>query len=152
MEIEFQLTSEPIAEKIQPPPSPGTIGAWLEFRGVVRGEENGQPISALEYEAYPEMAEREIRRLLADISAKHPCQAAKVIHRVGVIPVGETAIYVGVASTHRAEAIALLAEFMDRLKQDVPIWKRRGIAAADCRPPKSERDSQNPALSERRYN
>jgi molybdopterin molybdotransferase len=124
MEIEIQITCEPIAETISPPPPSGVTGAWLEFRGVVRGEENGQSISALEYEAYPEMAGREIRRLLTEISARHPCMAAKVIHRVGVIPVGETAIYTGVASPHRGEAIALLAEFMDRLKQDVPIWKR----------------------------
>ena len=140
MEIEFQLTSEPIAEKIPPPQwwSSAKTGAWLEFRGVVRGEENGETISALEYEAYSEMTEREIRRLLQDISTRHLCLAAKVIHRVGIIPVGETAIYVGVASSHRAEAIALLAEFMDRLKQDVPIWKRRGIVAAVC-----DRRSQN---------
>ena len=128
MEIEIQLTDQPIAEKFLPPTQLGVVGAWLEFRGVVRGEENGQTIRALEYEAYPEMAGREIRRLLQEISARHPCRAAKVIHRVGVIPVGETAIYVGVASPHRGEAIALLAEFMDRLKQDVPIWKRRAIA------------------------
>jgi molybdopterin molybdotransferase len=132
MEIEFQLTSEPIAERISPPPALGTTGAWLEFRGVVRGGENGEQISALEYEAYPEMAEREVRRLLVDISTRLPCLAAKVIHRVGTIPVGETAIYVGIGSPHRAEAIALLAEFMDRLKRDVPIWKRRGIVAAVC--------------------
>ena len=129
MEIEFQLTSEPIAEKILPPQ--GWLfaknGAWLEFRGVVRGEENGQAICALEYEAYPEMAEREIRRLLEEIALRHPCLAAKVIHRAGIIPVGDTAIYVGVASPHRGEAIALLTEFMDRLKQDVPIWKRGAI-------------------------
>src|SRR5208282_5147767 len=147
MEIEVQLTGFPIVENIFPPvvprasrpfdenqklaggtPAPLSHGAWLEFRGVVRGEEKGQTISALEYEAYPEMADREIRRLLQEISARHPCQAVKVIHRVGVIPVGETSIYVGVASPHRGEAIALLAEFMDRLKQDVPIWKRRVIA------------------------
>jgi molybdopterin molybdotransferase len=128
MEIEIQLTDQPIAEKILSPGQPGTVGAWLEFRGVVRGAENGRTIRAIEYEAYPEMAGREIRRLLQDISARHPCRAAKVIHRVGVIPVGDTAIYVGVASPHRGEAIALLAEFMDRLKQDVPIWKRRAIA------------------------
>jgi molybdopterin molybdotransferase len=128
MEIEIQLTDRPIAEKIPPPGQPGAVGAWLEFRGVVRGEENGQTIHALEYEAYPEMAGREIRRLLQEISARHPCRAAKVIHRVGVIPVGETAIYVGVAAPHRGEAIALLAEFMDRLKQDVPIWKRQVLS------------------------
>jgi molybdopterin molybdotransferase len=135
MEIEFQLTSEPIAEKIPAPQgwllAKTAQGAWLEFRGVVRGEENGQAISALEYEAYPEMAEREIRRLLQEIATRHPCLAAKVIHRIGIIPVGDTAIYVGVASPHRGEAIALLAEFMDRLKQDVPIWKRRALPIGD---------------------
>jgi molybdopterin molybdotransferase len=127
MEIEIQLTSEPIAGKIYPPAQTGVHGAWVEFRGIVRDLENGGKISALEYEAYPEMAEREIRRLLEEISRKNPCLAAKVIHRVGIIPVGETAIYVGVAEKHRAEAIALLGEFMDRLKQDVPIWKRRAV-------------------------
>ncbi len=129
MEIEIQLTHGPIAETIPPPPSPGGHGAWLEFRGVVRGEENGGNISALEYEAYPEMATREIRRILESLGTKFPCLTAKVIHRVGVIPVGDTAIYVGVASPHRGEAIALLAGFMDRLKQDVPIWKRRALSS-----------------------
>jgi molybdopterin molybdotransferase len=132
MEIEIHLTTKPIAEKISPPPQFGAQGAWLEFRGIVRDEENGQKIIALEYEVYLEMAEREIRRLLAEISVKHPCLAAKVIHRTGIIHVGETAIYTGVAASHRAEAIALLAEFMNRLKQDVPIWKRRAIMAAAC--------------------
>lgn len=129
MVIEIQLTNGPIAGKLSPPAQIEYTGAWLEFRGVVRDLEDGKNISALEYEAYPEMAEREIRRLLETISEKNPCLAAKVIHRVGMIPVGETAIYVGVASPHRAEAIALLVEFMDRLKQDVPIWKCRAIAA-----------------------
>jgi molybdopterin molybdotransferase len=128
MEIEIRLTNEPIAEKICPPGSLGTRGAWLEFRGVVRAEENGQTISALEYEAYPEMAEREIRRILESLSAKCPCLAAKVAHRVGVIPVGETAIYVGVGAAHRGEAIGLLTEFMNQLKRDVPIWKARVLA------------------------
>ena len=127
MEIKIQLTDRPIAENILSPGQTDAVGAWLEFRGLIRGEENGQTIRAIEYEAYPEMAGREIRRLLQEIAVRHPCRAAKVIHRVGVIPVGETAIYVGVASPHRGEAIALLAEFMDRLKQDVPIWKRRAL-------------------------
>ncbi|MHB1308027.1 MAG: molybdopterin synthase catalytic subunit [Limisphaerales bacterium] len=112
-----------------PPAPPTGAGAWVEFRGVVRGEEDGQPIAALEYEAYSPMAEREMRRLIEEIAAAQPCLLAKVIHRVGVIPVGEAAIYVGVAGTHRAEAFTLLTQFMDRLKQDVPIWKRRALTA-----------------------
>ena len=129
MKIEIQLTTEPIAEKIFPPhrwPAAKT-GAWLEFRGIVRGDEDGQPIAAIEYEAYAQMVEREIRRLLEALADKYPCHAAKVIHRTGVIPIGETAIYVGVAGRHRAEAIALLTEFMNRMKQDVPVWKRRAL-------------------------
>lgn len=128
MEIEVQISRAPLAEQL-PSPVVAGLGAWVEFRGVVRGEENGQPIAALEYEAYSPMAEREIRRLLEELSAKHPCLRARVIHRVGIVPVGEAAIYVGIASAHRAEGFALLAAFMDRLKQDVPIWKRRALPA-----------------------
>jgi molybdopterin molybdotransferase len=139
MEIEIQLTNQPIAEKISPPDSVGMHGAWLEFRGVVRAKENGHAISALEYEAYPEMAEREIRRILESLSAGHPCLAVKIVHRVGVIPVGETAIYAGVASSHRGEAIALLTEFISLLKQDVPIWKARGLPVAQSENSKTKK-------------
>lgn len=145
MEIEIQLTNQLIAEKISPTNSAGTQGAWLEFRGVVRAEENGHAISALEYEAYPEMAEREIRRILESLSTRHPCLAVKVIHRIGVIPTGETAIYAGVASSHRGEAIALLTEFMNLLKQDVPIWKARALPAIQSE--KREAKKQPPSQS-----
>ena len=129
MHIDVQLTGQAIPEHIPPVDLAGKAGAWVEFRGVVRDKENDGNIAALEYEAYPGMALSEMRRLLAEISAQQPCLAARVIHRVGVIPVGETAIYVGIAGRHRAEAFAALAAFMDRLKLDVPIWKRRAIPA-----------------------
>ena len=127
MKIEIQLTTTPIV-----PPDParefsGSAGAYAEFSGRVRGLENGAAISALEYEAYSPMAENEMHRILAGLAAAHPCLAVKVIHRIGVVPVGETAIYVGIAARHREEAFALLAEFMNRLKRDVPVWKRRAL-------------------------
>lgn len=100
-----------------------SVGAWIEFTGLVRGEESGQRIAGLVYEAYQPMAELEMRRLLEELAVPHPCLSAHVIHRIGVVPVGEAAIYVGVASAHRAKGFALLMGFMDRLKQDVPIWK-----------------------------
>jgi molybdopterin molybdotransferase len=147
MEIDVQLTSAPIAEQL-PPESGSGIGAWAEFRGLVRGEENGQPIAALEYEAYSPMAGQEMRRILGDLAARYPCVSARVIHRIGIVPVGEAAIYIGVAGRHRAEAFALLGEFMDRLKQDVPIWKTRALAVV---PPASEpvgaRDSKAASAS-----
>lgn len=138
MDIEIQITGTVIPEKILPP-FQAAQGAWLEFRGVVRGEENGQTISALEYEAYPEMAGGEMRRILESLAMKHPCLAVRVIHRTGVIAVSETAIYVGVAASHRGEALALLTEFMNRLKQDVPIWKARALPEAQRGPATANR-------------
>lgn len=98
-------------------------GAMLEFYGTVRGTENADPITGLRYELYESMAEREIRRILMALQPQSPCQAVTIVHRYGVVPVGEAAIYVGILSAHRQEAFTLLSEFMDRLKQDVPIWK-----------------------------
>lgn len=127
MEIEIQITSQPVRGK-NSFPSAG-IGALAEFSGLVRGEENGRFIAALEYEAYSPMAERVMREIITEIGSRHPCLSVKVIHRIGIIPVGETAIYIAAAARHRAEAFAMLTEFMNRLKQDVPIWKRRALGA-----------------------
>jgi molybdopterin molybdotransferase len=128
MNIEIQITNDPIQSRRLPENYPA--GAIAEFSGVVRDLENGGKITALEYEAYSPMAEKEMRRILESLAEKFPCLAARVIHRIGIIPVGETAIYICIAAQHRGEAFAMLAEFMNRLKRDVPIWKRRGISAA----------------------
>ncbi len=101
------------------------------FSGLVRNEESGREIAALEYEAYSPMAERVMRDLINELGQRHRCQFVSVTHRIGIVPAGEAAIRVHVAARHRAEAFAMLAEFMNRLKQDVPIWKRRGLTAAE---------------------
>jgi molybdopterin synthase catalytic subunit len=129
MSLTIQLDPAPIPSALPAPFSGPAVGALAEFRGLVRGEENGHPIAALVYEAYQPMAEREIARILDALVTAHPCHAVHVRHRLGHIPVGECAIYIGVASRHRAEAFAVLAGFIDRLKQDVPIWKTGVIPA-----------------------
>lgn len=128
MQIEIEITSERFVQPgLKTGECAGRTGAWVEFSGVVRGEEAGQAIAALEYEAYHDMAIRVMREILEQQGSKHPCHFVRVIHRVGVVPVGEVAIWVGVAAGHRKEALATVTEFMDRLKLDVPIWKRRAI-------------------------
>ncbi len=69
-----------------------------------------------------------MRRILETLAEKFPCLAARVRHRTGIIPAGETAIYICITAQHRAEAFAMLAGFMDHLKQGVPIWKRRSLS------------------------
>ena len=125
--LRIELTEGPILPHNGQAPS--GCGASVEFLGVVRGEEDGQPIAALVYEAYRPMAEFQMERLVSELLIDFPCEAVQVTHRIGVVPVGETAIAVSVAARHRQEAFSFLAAFMDRLKQEVPIWKTRTIAA-----------------------
>ncbi len=123
MKIFIHVGPESIAQAQTAPFVDAGVGAVAEFRGLVRGEESGAVIGGLVYEAYQPMAEREIARIVEALAKAHPVAEVRVMHRIGRVAVGEAAIYVGVAAKHRAEAFALLAGFMDRLKQDVPIWK-----------------------------
>ncbi|MBC8040535.1 MAG: molybdenum cofactor biosynthesis protein MoaE [Opitutaceae bacterium] len=126
MHIEV-LISPAVIVPTTPPPRPDT-GALATFTGLVRGSENDQPISALVYEAYQPMAETVTHRILTELSLTHPCHSVLVQHRIGTVPVGSAAIHITVQAKHRAPAFALLAAFMDRLKQDVPIWKTDTVA------------------------
>lgn len=124
MLVEIQLVHDRIPCPMPWPSAPdGQTGSVVEFYGTVRNSENGRPISALQYEAYDSMAVKVMRRKLEELAARHPCQSVRVWHRLGAIPVGDAAIYVGVRSAHRVEGLALLTTFMDELKKDVPIWK-----------------------------
>lgn len=122
MKISVSITRDPIA--LAPPAgTDARAGAVVEFAGVVRGEEGGRQIEALEYEAYEAMAVAEMTRILEALAASHPCLTTDLVHRIGRVPVGEAAIVVRITARHRAEAFTLLSDFMDRLKADVPIWK-----------------------------
>jgi molybdopterin synthase catalytic subunit len=124
MEIEIILAQEPIAR-----PQTWTVpfgletGSLVEFYGIVRETEGVDKIPALHYEAYASMAEKVMREKIALLEQKHPCQAIRIVHRLGVVPKGESAIYVGIQSKHRREGFLFLQEFMDEFKKDVPIWK-----------------------------
>jgi len=102
---------------------PPGAGAVVRFEGRVRPEEKEAIIEALDYEAYLPMAQRQMEKIVRDLGHAHRCLRARVRHRVGRVPVGETAILVEVCAAHRAEAFALATAFMDRVKQEVPIWK-----------------------------
>jgi molybdopterin synthase catalytic subunit len=132
MQSEIAITTQPIdLHRPLPGEVRGQAGAVAEFAGLVRGEEDGRPIAALEYEAYSPMAEKVMRGIVEELERQQPCLFVRVTHRVGWVPVGQAAIHVVVAARHRAAAFAMLAGFMDRLKQDVPIWKRRALSPAE---------------------
>ena len=109
----------------------GTIGATLRFEGVVRRAERDpeaadveRDLLALDYQTYDPMAERELRALARQIAEEHVLSSLVALHSRGRVAVGDVSFVLIVESPHRAEAIAAMSAFIDRLKQDVPIWKK----------------------------
>jgi molybdopterin synthase catalytic subunit len=123
MLIEIHFTAEPIVTPPEKLPS-REIGAAVEFLGIVRELENGDALAGLFYEAYEPMARQVLQRHFEELAVIHPCAAVHFIHRKGWVPVGEASLFIRVLSSHRREALAFLGDAIDRLKLDVPIWKR----------------------------
>jgi molybdopterin synthase catalytic subunit len=98
-------------------------GAVVDFWGVVRGVEDGREIEGIEYEAHREMAEHQLRRIAEQAMRKFPLKLIIVRHRIGFIGVGQSSLFVRVASTHRAQAFRASQWVVDELKKKVPIWK-----------------------------
>jgi molybdopterin synthase catalytic subunit len=100
------------------------IGALVTFTGICRGEEAGEPIAALTLEHFPDMAEAEIARHVAEAAQRWPLLGVTVIHRHGRILPGEDIMMVATASSHRAAAFAAAEFLMDYLKTRAPFWKQ----------------------------
>jgi molybdopterin synthase catalytic subunit/molybdopterin converting factor small subunit len=101
----------------------GDAGGVVTFWGVVRDQEDGKPIHALNYTAYREMADHQFRKLLAETHRKWALKRIRIVHRLGVVPVGEPSLLVRVEAAHRGGAFAAAQFIIDELKQRVPIWK-----------------------------
>lgn len=99
-------------------------GAVVVFEGIVRAREGDGVIEALEYQAYEPMAQRQMGELAGELVARHGLLRVRVEHSRGRVGVGECSFRLVIESPHRAEALAAMGEFIDRLKRDVPIWKR----------------------------
>jgi len=99
-------------------------GACVVFEGVVRDHQQGKRVESIFYDAYRPMAEKEIARIIDDISVRFPDVAPAVIHRLGLLKVGEASIVIACSSPHRGEAFEACRAIIDRFKQTVPIWKK----------------------------
>lgn len=98
-------------------------GAELIFHGRVRDREADQPIVALEYEQYEGMAEQELTRLAERTMREFPLEQLDCLHRIGMVPVGETSLRVVLWAKHRDVALTAMGWFITELKRTVPIWK-----------------------------
>ena len=103
-------------------------GALVVFDGIVRNHTRGREVRYLDYEAYEEMAVRQVQRLVQEAKEKFGVRHATIVHRLGRLQVGESSIFIVVASAHRAQAFDACRWLIDRIKTTVPIWKKETFA------------------------
>ena len=108
-----------------------TAGAIATFLGVTRNHNEGRDVTVLEYEAYPDMAIREMERIGATARERWPIHAIAIVHRIGVVPIGEASVVIAVSSSHRNAAFEACHFAIDRLKEVVPIWKKEHFAGGE---------------------
>ena len=99
-------------------------GAVIVFRGVARRHSRGRDVVHLEYEAYPEMAEKVMAQIGDEIKTRWPISGVAIVHRTGVLEIGQASVVIAVSAPHRREAFEAAQYAIDRLKQIVPIWKK----------------------------
>ena len=102
----------------------GEDGAVVVFDGIVRNNTRGRQTLHLDYEAYEEMAEKQIRNLAVEGQKKFDVRHVTIVHRLGRLQVGETSVLIVVASAHRTAAFEACRWLIDTLKKTVPIWKK----------------------------
>ncbi|HZE90045.1 MAG TPA: molybdenum cofactor biosynthesis protein MoaE [Verrucomicrobiae bacterium] len=140
-----------LSERVRTPGS----GAVATFAGVVRDENRGRRVERLEYEAYAPMAEKEMARIIEEMRRRWTVEGIAIVHRTGRLEIGETSVAIAVAAAHRREALEAVAFAIDRLKADVPVWKKEhGEAGGDWihgnDPPRPAGEGVHPVRSARR--
>ncbi len=133
------LTRDPIdAEKLVAAAKEGEDGAVVVFDGIVRNNTLGRRTLHLDYEAYEEMAAKQMGALAAEARTRFGVRHVTIVHRLGRLLVGETSVLIVVASAHRGAAFEACRWVIDTLKKTVPIWKKEtfadGVVWADGEP------------------
>lgn len=112
------------AERLVAQAKQGPDGAVVAFDGIVRDNTRGRRTLYLDYEAYEEMALRQMTELAAEASSRFGARHVTIVHRLGRLGIGETSVLIVVAAAHRAQAFDACRWVIDTLKKTVPIWKR----------------------------
>ncbi|HSL09919.1 MAG TPA: molybdenum cofactor biosynthesis protein MoaE [Actinomycetota bacterium] len=110
---------------------PGAGGTCV-FIGTVRDRSDAGDVTDLTYEAWTELAVARLHELAAEVAERWPVRRIALLHRTGQLRIGETSVVVAVSAPHRAEAFDACRHAIERLKHDVPIWKKEGLVDGDA--------------------
>ena len=121
----IELTDGPISvDRVYRAVQSAQAGAVVLFLGTVREVTGGRITTALDYDAYPEMALAKMRELADETAAQWPTVQIAIVHRLGHLELGEISVAVAVSTPHRGQAFEAGRHLIDRLKIVVPIWKK----------------------------
>ena len=120
-----EIREEPLSvEEVRAAVSTPGAGAIALFAGAVRESDQGRDVTRLSYSAHPSAA-AELRRVAEKVAADYDVIALAAVHRTGDLEIGDLAVVVAASCAHRAEAFEACRALIDRLKHEVPIWKRQ---------------------------
>jgi len=106
------------------------VGGIVVFLGTVRDHDHDRAVTSLDYSAHPSAAEH-LLRVVTEVGADSPAVALAAVHRVGELQVGDVAVIVAAACPHRDEAFRIGRLLIDRIKAEVPLWKRQQFSDGD---------------------
>lgn len=118
---EISVTQKPLTAEFS---DIAGAGAVVDFCGIVRPMENGREIEGIDYDAHRTMAEHQLKQIARQASDRFGLDLVRIYHRIGLVAVGETSLFLRVASAHRGEGFRASQWIVDELKKRVPIWKR----------------------------
>jgi len=128
----FGFSREPASpEELRALVEDSECGAYVAFEGWVRDHNEGQRVLRLEYEAYESLGVKEGDRIIAEAIERFGVKAARCVHSLGELQIGDLAVWVGVSSPHRDEAFAACRYIIDEVKHRVPIWKKEHYVDGD---------------------
>jgi molybdopterin synthase catalytic subunit len=107
------------------------VGGTCVFLGTVRDRSEAGEVTSLTYEAWDELALRRLEEIAGEMLERWPLSRVAILHRTGELPVGEISVVVACSSPHRAEAFEACRHGIERLKEDVPIWKKEHLVAGE---------------------
>jgi molybdopterin synthase catalytic subunit len=125
----IEITRNPIdVQRVIGSVQSNDCGALVTFIGTVRDNSESRRVLYLEYDVYPEMAEKKLKEIASEIQTKWSLPNVSIVHRVGRLEIGEIVVVIAVASGHRREGFEACQYAIDRLKEIVPIWKKEFYA------------------------
>jgi MoaE-MoaD fusion protein len=121
----FKVTDKPLdPREVEQIVADTATGAIVTFTGTVRDNARGKSVKALDYEAYAPAAEKMLARIGDEITDKWGIDRVAIVHRTGLLNVGEASVVIAVSSAHRDEAFEACRHAIERIKEIVPIWKK----------------------------